>query len=107
MKKTYTKTETIRTVRRKIASTLKRYKVKQAALFGSAVTGVFRSTSDIDLLIEFEKKSQPGIFEFIRLKRELEKKMNRSVDLVTYNALHPFLRKKILDQKQVIYGKNI
>jgi predicted nucleotidyltransferase len=59
--------------------------VSKAAFFGSVLSERFQSNSDIDILVEF----LPGTLglEFFSLKVDLEDEFNRSVDLITYNAL--------------------
>ena len=70
--------------------------VKDIAIFGSVARGTASAVSDVDILVEFD---QPiGLFEFIRLKMLLEKWIEKSVDLVTPDALHPALRQRILDE---------
>lgn len=58
--------------------------IKKLALFGSFLTNDFRSDSDIDLLVEFEKGHVPGFFDLVRMQDQLSKFFNgRSVDLRT------------------------
>jgi predicted nucleotidyltransferase len=75
---------------------LKSFGVKSLALFGSAVRGEAKPTSDIDILVEFDKPI--GLFEFIRLQQRLSDILGRQVDLVTQEALKPQLRKHILEE---------
>jgi predicted nucleotidyltransferase len=70
--------------------------VKSLAVFGSLARGEATSTSDIDMLVEFERPV--GLFEFIRLKLYLEKLTGKSVDLVTPDALRPAMRDEILSE---------
>ena len=37
--------------------------------------------------------------EFIGVKLELEDKLGRKIDLVTYKGIHPFLKKRILNEE--------
>ena len=74
--------------------TLKRLGVKSLALFGSAARGEAGPESDVDLLVEF---SEPvGLFEFVRVKRALEKILQCDVDLVTPDALRESMKAEIL-----------
>lgn len=70
--------------------------VKSLALFGSTARNEATSTSDVDILVEFDRSV--GLFEFVRLKMLLEEWLNRKVDLVTPDALHPALRDRILNE---------
>jgi len=74
--------------------TLERLGVKSLALFGSAARGEAGPESDVDLLVEF---SEPvGLFEFVRVKRALEKILQCDVDLVTPDALRESMKAEIL-----------
>ena len=77
---------------------LKKHRVKRASLFGSVVYGNQDEESDIDLLVELPSGS--SLFDLVRLKRDLEKGLNKEVDLVTYKSLHPLIKDKILGEKQ-------
>jgi predicted nucleotidyltransferase len=70
--------------------------VRALSLFGSVTKNKSSKGSDVDILIEFDSKK--GIFGFIELKNYLEELLNCDVDLVTKNALHPALRKRILNE---------
>jgi len=80
----------------KIKQILKKNKIKKAGIFGSYATGEQKKDSDIDILVEPPK----GIgFGFVSIQFELEDKLKKKVDLVSYEGLSPFLRKKILNQE--------
>ena len=70
--------------------------VKSLSVFGSVVRGETKKSSDIDLLVEFERPV--GMFQFLELKYFLEGLLKTKVDLATQNALHPMLRDKILKE---------
>jgi hypothetical protein len=76
----------------------KRFKVKRIGLFGSRARGDERSGSAIDLLVEF---SGPVGWDFLDLKEFLEEGLGRKVDLVTYKALKPAMKAKVL--REVVY----
>ncbi len=80
----------------KIKQVLRKNNVKKAGIFGSYATGEQKRDSDIDILIEPPK----GIgFGFVRIQFELENRLKKKVDLVSYNGLSPHLRSKILNQE--------
>ncbi|MBI4242588.1 MAG: nucleotidyltransferase family protein [Planctomycetes bacterium] len=81
---------------------LKKHGVTKAGLFGSIVTGAFNKDSDIDFLVEFEDGR--SLLDLIGLKYALQDILNRNVDIVTPNSLHPRLKNKVLLQHQSIYG---
>lgn len=89
-----------------IAKTLKdnkadlvaRYHLTSIGIFGSFTREDFREDSDIDILIDYDL---PIGIEFIDLADELEKILNRKVDLVSKNGIKPKYLKEI--QKDLIY----
>lgn len=78
----------------------KQYGVKKIGVFGSFAKGEERGSSDIDVLVEFEKPVD--FFEFIDLQNFLKSILKRKVDLVTPKALKPRLKDRILSE--VIYA---
>jgi predicted nucleotidyltransferase len=70
--------------------------VRSLAVFGSLARGDATISSDMDVMVEFDRPV--GLFEFIRLKFYLEDLTGLPVDLVTPDALHPSLRDNILNE---------
>jgi uncharacterized protein len=88
----------------KVLPILTKYKIRKAALFGSSARGEMRRGSDIDLIIELDE-AQSGLV-FIEIKRKLQNKLKRKVDLITYNSLaYSDLKDSILEDAKVIYEK--
>lgn len=89
----------------KIVSYCKKNHIKKLALFGSFLTNDFRSDSDIDLLVEFEKGHVPGFFDLVKMQDQLSKFFNgRSVDLRTQYDLSRYFREKVIDNAEVLYA---
>jgi predicted nucleotidyltransferase len=63
-----------------------KYHVNSIGLFGSIVRADFRPDSDIDIMVDF---SQPIGIEFIDLADDLEKLLERKVDLVSKAGIRP------------------
>lgn len=63
---------------------LKDYPIKHLALFGSVSRLEDNENSDVDIMVEFDR---PVGMEFIHLCYELEKILNRKVDLVSRNGI--------------------
>jgi len=63
-----------------------KYGLKDIAIFGSYSQGQYNASSDIDILVDFNK---PIGIEFIDLAIELEKILNHKVDLVSKNGVKP------------------
>lgn len=70
--------------------------VARLSLFGSFARDEGRADSDVDLLVEFDRPI--GLFEFVRLQRQLGEVVGHPVDLVTQAALKPQLRDRILHE---------
>ena len=73
-----------------------RYKVREISLFGSFVRGEQGSSSDIDLLAEFEDNAD--LFDLMGLALYLEEIFERPVDVVPKRALRAELRESVLHQ---------
>ena len=69
--------------------------VKRLALFGSVLRGVPRSDSDVDLLVQFSTGAKT-FDRFLMLSELLEDQLGRRVELVTTEALSPYLGPRIL-----------
>ncbi len=80
-----------------ILKILKKYDVKRASLFGSIVREEMTSESDIDIIVEFEGKK--SLLDLAGLKLELEENLKFHVDVLTYDSLHPLLKKQILTEQ--------
>ena len=79
------KIEDILETLRKHKEELKRkYGVKEIGIFGSFARGEERESSDVDILVEFEK---PVGLEFFELWDELEELLGMKVDLLTVKAV--------------------
>ncbi|MFA6260214.1 MAG: nucleotidyltransferase family protein [Bacteroidia bacterium] len=91
----------------KIRALCDQHKVARLFVFGSVLReNTFTSNSDIDLLVDF---SNIGLNEYadnyFDLKQQLEKILNRSVDLLEEKAIrNPYLRKEIEKDRKLIYG---
>lgn len=74
---------------------IRRFGVRGPALFGSRARGESSPSSDLDFLVEFEKKSFDA---YMDLKAFLEKLFGCEVDLVIAEALKPRLRDAVLEE---------
>lgn len=75
------------------------YHVSDCGIFGSYVREEAGESSDIDILVRFEKPI--GFFKFIELEDYLSEKLGIKVDLVTEDALKPLIKPSIMES--VIY----
>ena len=74
-------------------SDMKQFGVRRVGIFGSCARGEEQADSDVDVLVEFEKKTFDN---YMGLKFFLEAELERKVDLVIVDALKPALREEIL-----------
>lgn len=68
--------------------------VTRLGIFGSFVDHTQHISSDIDLVVEFEK-ARKNIHAFLQLKRFLEKEFARKVDIGFERSLKPVIRENI------------
>ena len=86
----------------------KKYNVERVYVFGSAVTGDFKSNgSDIDFIVELAPMPPVEKGEkLLSLWNDLEKLYGREVDLLTDKPIrNPYLKKAIEETKQLIYDR--
>ena len=79
-----------------------RFEVETIGVFGSYTRGEQTKKSDIDILVTFSKDAQVGFFKFLELEEFLTKKLGVKVDLVTKNALKPFIKDRVL--RETVYA---
>jgi predicted nucleotidyltransferase len=75
---------------------IRAFGVKRVALFGSYARDENSSSSDVDILVEFEK-GQKTFDNYMDLKFFLESMFGRKVDLVLKDAIKPALERSIMD----------
>jgi len=91
--------------REELAALCQRWKIREFALFGSAVCDDFRDDSDIDVMVEFEPKAGWDLFDFSRLTRELEELFGRKVDVVTKASVTNSDRREAINRdRTVVYA---
>jgi len=90
-------------IKRKALPILKEAGVRRSAIFGSYVRGEAKKGSDIDILVDLPRGKT--LFDLAGLQIDLEKALNKKIDLVTYNSLHPLLKDRILAEQIQIYER--
>lgn len=73
--------------------------VVRLALFGSVLRGQTRATSDVDFIVQFAPGSKTYA-RFFALSELLEAQLGRPIELVTTEALSPFIGPRILAEAQ-------
>jgi len=89
--------ELIRSNQDKIRS----YGVRKLGLFGSFVRGEQKPESDIDLLVEFQQDKK-SFDNFIQLAFFLEEILERRVELITIDALSPYIGPHIIKEVEYV-----
>lgn len=88
----------------------RRWKVRELAVFGSALRTDFSSESDVDILVSFDGSANWGLFDHVQMRLDLEAIVKRRVDLVTRRALelsqNGLLRENILNTARIIFADN-
>ena len=91
--------------RRKISIFCRKHHIAFLALFGSILTPRFSPSSDVDVLVKFEKKHTPSLFGIVDMEFELSSIIGRKVDLRTPNDLSPLFRDKVLSMAKIVYER--
>jgi len=86
--------------RDEIYNLAKQYGVTRIRVFGSVFHKQETDTSDIDFLIDFDVYR--SLLDLALLSNDLEDILGRKVDLVTEPALHPLLKKQILQETAIL-----
>lgn len=85
-----------------------RWKVRELAVFGSALRDDFGAESDVDFLVSFVPGARWSLWDVIRAEEELAELVGRPVDLVERNTVERsenwIRRNDILGTARVIYG---
>ncbi len=75
-----------------------KYYIRKIGIFGSCARNRMDRESDVDVVVVLDDQD---LFNLIGIKQELEYRLNRHVDIVSYRSkMNPFLRRKI-DQEAV------
>ena len=79
--------------------------IKSVAIFGSHVNGMATEDSDVDVLIEFEPTAVIGFFALSDIKDNFERFLQKTVDLLTPQAISKYFRDEVLQQAEYVYEK--
>lgn len=84
----------------------RKHQVRQLELFGSAATGVFSATSDLDFLVEFQPLDPVAHAKaYFDLLFAIEDMFGRKVDLVETSAVsNPYFLGAIEPQRTTLYA---
>jgi len=86
----------------KLVSILKKHGAKKIEIFGSYARGEQKETSDLDVIVEFEKRK--SLLEIVGIEQELEDALGIKVDLLTRASISPYLIERIEKESKVMLG---
>ena len=93
--------------REAIADFCRRWRIRELAIFGSALREDFRPDSDVDVLVTFEPEVRWEFQQWLEMIHELEALFGRKVDLVERRMVEQsknyIRRKHILSHLEPIY----
>ena len=87
-----------------IADYFKTQPIERAWLFGSFARGEETPISDVDILVQFDEDGV-SLLKHAAMICELEKILDRPVDIVPEKALRPRVRESINQDKKLIYER--
>ena len=82
--------------RDEILRTAARYGASNVRVFGSVARGEDRPDSDVDLLVDFD--ADRSLLDHIALEQDLQDLPGRKVQVATDDALHWYVRDRVLQQ---------
>lgn len=85
----------------KLTPLLDGYDISRACIFGSYARGEQRPDSDLDLLVEF--RAPKSLLTLVRIERELSDSLGIKIDLLTEQAISPYLIERIKSEMKVVY----
>ena len=93
-------TEIIQDKKEQILALATKHGALNVRVFGSVANGTADQDSDIDFLVDLEQDR--SLFDLGGLLMDLQKLLNRNVDVVTENGLHWYIKDRILSEAKPI-----
>jgi hypothetical protein len=89
----------------RIGEFCRKWRIRELALFGSALRDDFGPDSDVDVLVELQPDHGLSLYDWVDMIEQLETIFGRKVDLVAKGGLkNPFRRREILRTAEVVYA---
>jgi hypothetical protein len=86
-----------------IADFCKKNHIKKFAFFGSILRDDFRSDSDVDVLVIFDRSVPITLFDVAGMEIELTEMIGKKVDLRTPGDLSQYFRDEVVAEAEVQY----
>jgi len=90
--------------RQQLAEFCRSNHIRKLSVFGSALRDDFGPDSDVDVLVEFEDGSVPGLLGMGRLQRELSELLGRQADVRTPRDLSRYFRDQVTAEAEEQYA---
>jgi len=88
-----------------IADYFKTQPVLKAWLFGSYSRGEQRPWSDVDILVQYDRRQPIGLLKIAGMKVDLEDLLGHEVDLVEDGMLRPWAEESVNRDRRLIYER--
>jgi predicted nucleotidyltransferase len=82
----------------------RRHGVARLSLFGSILRDSFGPTSDVDMLVEFNRDQRVSLFDLGGMVMELRELIGRDVDLRTPLDLSRYFRDEVIREAKPLYA---
>jgi uncharacterized protein len=90
-----------------IARFCQRWRIRELALFGSALRSDFGPGSDVDVLVTFSPEAEWGLLDHVQMQQDLQILFHRNVNLISRRALERsrnwLLRREILNTAEPLF----
>lgn len=97
--------EQVRSYIPKIQDFLKSQPIIRAWIFGSCSRGEEGPDSDIDILVDYDRKNRISLFKICCMAADLQQVVGRRVDLIESDSLLPFAQPSANHDKILIYER--
>ena len=67
-------------------------------VFGSVARGEARSTSDVDIIVDYDPESDFNLIDLAGVRRRLAERLGVEVDVVTRAGIHRRIRDKVREE---------
>jgi predicted nucleotidyltransferase len=72
-------------------------------VFGSIARGDSRSTSDVDVIVDYDPHSEFNLIDLARIHRRLSERLGANVDVVTRDGIHRRIRDRVLKEAVKVF----
>jgi hypothetical protein len=94
----------IEDIRRAAVPACREFGVHRLDVFGSAARNAATSSSDVDLLVEFEEPNRSPAKRFFGFLHRIEDSLGCEVDLLTASGLrNPYFKARVLQERVTLY----